>query len=152
MRSRRTAPPIGSTKPTCRWRSATPTAGSGSSTRPANTSSPLWPVRATHPRRRMRAVEQLANYEARHADDVAESEPERARELYESAIARLEHLLAVAETAERHNLLGGTYKRRAAAEAERRSGQGGAVARRPKTTARRIYSNCSARASIHTPR
>jgi hypothetical protein len=69
----------------------------------------------------MRAVEQLANYEARLADDLADSQAERARELQESAIARLEQLLAVAETAERHDLLGGTYKRRAAAEPNSRT-------------------------------
>ena len=61
----------------------------------------------------MRAVEQLANFEARLAESVADGEAERARKLHESAVARLEQLLKVAETAERHNLLGSTYKRRA---------------------------------------
>jgi hypothetical protein len=69
----------------------------------------------------MRAVEELANYEARLADDVAASQPERARSLYESATARLERLIAVAETAERHNLIGSALKRRAAAEQDARS-------------------------------
>ena len=69
----------------------------------------------------MRAVERLANYEARRADEIVDGQPERARELYESAIARLEQLLAVAETAERYNLLGGAYKRRAAAEPNART-------------------------------
>lgn len=69
----------------------------------------------------MYAVEQLANFEARHADDIALTEPDRARDLYASAIGRLEQLLAVAETAERHNLIGGAFKRRAVAE-QRSSG------------------------------
>ena len=64
----------------------------------------------------MRAAEQLANYEARIADGHSDTEPERARELYASAISRLDLLLKVAETAERYNLLGGVYKRSAAAE------------------------------------
>lgn len=64
----------------------------------------------------MRAVEQLANFEARMANDLADTEPERALELYGKAIERLERLLAVSETAERYNLLGSAYKRRAAAE------------------------------------
>jgi pimeloyl-ACP methyl ester carboxylesterase/tetratricopeptide (TPR) repeat protein len=69
----------------------------------------------------MRAVELLANYEARRADEIVDGQPERARECYESAIARLEQLLAVAETAERYNLLGGAYKRRAVAEPNART-------------------------------
>ena len=69
----------------------------------------------------MRAVEDLANYEARRAEEIADGQPERARELHDSAIARLEQLLAVAETAERHNLLGGAYKRRAVAESNSRT-------------------------------
>jgi tetratricopeptide (TPR) repeat protein len=69
----------------------------------------------------MRAVEYLANYESRRAEEIADGQPERARELHDSAIARLEQLLAVAETAERHNLLGSTYKRRAVAESNSRS-------------------------------
>jgi CHAT domain-containing protein/pimeloyl-ACP methyl ester carboxylesterase len=64
----------------------------------------------------MRAVEELANYETRLADDVAKGDPERARELYDRATARLDQLLAVAETAERHNLIGAALKRRALAE------------------------------------
>ncbi len=64
----------------------------------------------------MRAVEQLANFEVRLAEDITDGDAEHARELQESAIARLERLLAVAETAERHNLLGSAYKRRAAIE------------------------------------
>ncbi len=64
----------------------------------------------------LHAVEQLANFEARMADDITTSQPDRARELHASAIDRLERLLGVAETAERHSLLGGTYKRRATAE------------------------------------
>jgi hypothetical protein len=63
----------------------------------------------------MRAVEKLANFESRRADEIADGQAERAHELYERAIARLEQLLAVAETAERYNLLGGAFKRRAAA-------------------------------------
>ena len=69
----------------------------------------------------MLAVEKLANFEARRADEIADGQAERARELYESAIARLEQLLAVAETAERYNLLGGAFKRRAAAEPNARA-------------------------------
>jgi tetratricopeptide (TPR) repeat protein len=69
----------------------------------------------------MRAVEHLANYEARRAEEIADGQPERARELHASAIARLEQLLAVAETAERHNLLGSAYKRRAVAESSSRT-------------------------------
>ena len=69
----------------------------------------------------MRAVENLANYEARRAEEIADGEPERARELHKSAIRRLEQLLAVAETAERHNLLGSAYKRRAVAEPNSRA-------------------------------
>jgi CHAT domain len=65
----------------------------------------------------MRAVEQLANYEARHAERIAADEPARAGELFECAILRLKQLLAVAKTTERHSLLGATYKRRAATEA-----------------------------------
>jgi CHAT domain-containing protein len=61
------------------------------------------------------AVEQLANFEAR----AANLDTDGAKELHESAVARLEHLLAVAKTAERYNLLGGTYRRRAAAEPKR---------------------------------
>ncbi len=61
------------------------------------------------------AVEQLANFEAR----AANLDTDGAQELHQSAITRLESLLAVAQTAERYNLLGGTYRRRAAAEAER---------------------------------
>lgn len=64
----------------------------------------------------MRAVEHLANYEARRAEEIADDHPQRARELHDSAVARLEQLLAVAETAERHNLLGSAYKRRAVTE------------------------------------
>ena len=64
----------------------------------------------------MLAVEKLANFESRHADEIADGEAERARVLYERAIERLERLLAVAKTAERYNLLGSAYKRRAAAE------------------------------------
>ena len=64
----------------------------------------------------MRAVEQLANFEVRLAEDITNGDAEHARELQQSAIARLERLLAVAETAERHNLLGSAYKRRAAIE------------------------------------
>src|SRR6185312_6001476 len=60
--------------------------------------------------------EDLANYEARLADQNADGQVGRARELYESAITRLERLLKVAETAERHSLLGSAYKHRAAAE------------------------------------
>ncbi|MFV8167627.1 tetratricopeptide repeat-containing protein [Mycobacterium sp. 134] len=64
----------------------------------------------------MRAVEQLANFEARMANDLTDTEPDRAKELYERAIERLERLLEVSKTAERYNLLGSAYKRRAAAE------------------------------------
>ncbi|MGV0823558.1 tetratricopeptide repeat-containing protein [Mycobacterium syngnathidarum] len=69
----------------------------------------------------MRAVEQLANFEARMANDVAATEPDYAQQLYASAIERLERLLAVSETAERYNLLGGAYKRRAAGESTGRT-------------------------------
>jgi CHAT domain-containing protein len=64
----------------------------------------------------LRAVEQLANFEARLADQNTDGQAGRARELHESAITRLERLLTVAETAERHSLLGSAYWRRAAAE------------------------------------
>ncbi len=58
------------------------------------------------------AVEQLANFEARCANLDTDGE----QVLHQSAISRLESLLAVAKTAERYNLLGGTYRRRADAE------------------------------------
>ena len=64
----------------------------------------------------LRAVEHLANFEARLADQTTDGQAGRARELHESAITRLERLLKVAETAERHSLLGSAYWRRAAAE------------------------------------
>jgi CHAT domain-containing protein/pimeloyl-ACP methyl ester carboxylesterase len=60
----------------------------------------------------LRAVEQLANFEARLAEDRGDE----ADALREAAIARLEKLLAVASTAERQSLLGSVYKRRAVAE------------------------------------
>jgi hypothetical protein len=69
----------------------------------------------------MRAVEQLANYESRRAEEIAERQPKHARELHDSAVARLKQLLAVAETAERHDLLGSAYKRRAVAEPDSRT-------------------------------
>jgi tetratricopeptide (TPR) repeat protein len=69
----------------------------------------------------MLAVEKLANFESRYADEIAAKDADRASELYESAIERLERLLAVAKTAERYNLLGGAYKRRAAAETTARA-------------------------------
>lgn len=69
----------------------------------------------------MRAVEQLANFEARMANDIAATDPDYAQELYASAIERLERLLAVSQTAERYNLLGGAYKRRAAGESTGRT-------------------------------
>ena len=75
----------------------------------------------------MLAVEKLANFESRHADEIADGQAERARELYERAIERLEKLLAVAETAERYNLLGSAYKRRAAAETNARTAKRKAV-------------------------
>jgi len=75
------------------------------------------------------AVEQLANFEARIANEkvveaqrLATTDPEaaqrsrvEAQEFHDSAVKRLEHLLAVAPTAERYSLLGGTYRRRAMA-------------------------------------
>ncbi len=75
----------------------------------------------------MLAVEKLANFESRHADEIVDSQAERARELYEKAIERLEKLLAVAETAERYNLLGSVYKHRAAAEKDPRTAKRKAV-------------------------
>jgi tetratricopeptide (TPR) repeat protein len=69
----------------------------------------------------MRAVEDLANFEARRAEEIADGQPERARELHNSAVARLKQLLAVAKTAERHNLLGSAYKRRAVAVSNSRT-------------------------------
>lgn len=65
----------------------------------------------------LHAVEQLANYEARLAD-IADIEPDRARQMRESAITRLKALIAVNETAERYCLLGSAYKRVAAAETD----------------------------------
>jgi tetratricopeptide (TPR) repeat protein len=64
----------------------------------------------------LRAVEQLANFEARLADQIPDDQFERSRELHKSAVGRLERLLTVSETAERYNLLGSAHKRRAAAE------------------------------------
>jgi tetratricopeptide (TPR) repeat protein len=61
------------------------------------------------------AVEQLANFEARAADLNTNGAPD----LHQSAIDRLTNLLAVAKTAERYNLLGGTYRRCAVALADR---------------------------------
>ena len=61
----------------------------------------------------LRAVEQLANYEARRADRFTEDQTERTRELHGRAISRLQKLIDIAETAERHSLLGSVYKRRA---------------------------------------
>ena len=99
---------------------------------------PRSPVRATTSTTTLRAVEQLANFEARLADDITDGQAERARELHESAIARLEKLLAVAETAERYSLLGSAYKRRAAAEPNARTAKRRRCLGRPKTTGRRI--------------
>ncbi|MBU8817758.1 CHAT domain-containing protein [Mycolicibacterium goodii] len=65
----------------------------------------------------MRAVEQLANFEARLADELVTTAPARAEKLYQQATERLERLLEVAKTAQRYTLLGSIYKRRAAAEA-----------------------------------
>lgn len=64
----------------------------------------------------LRAVEMLANSEARLADQIADRDCERARALLAGAGTRLERLIDIAETAERRALLGGVYKRRAAAE------------------------------------
>ncbi len=100
----------------------------------------------------MLAVEKLANFESRHADEIADGEAERARELYERAIERLEQLLAVAKTAERYNLLGSAYKRRAAAETNSRTAKRKASAGVRKLPAGARFSCCSARAWIHTPR
>ena len=66
----------------------------------------------------LRAVAQLANFEALLADDYTEAQAERTRELHERAILRLEKLIAVAATAEHYSLLGSVYKRRAAAESD----------------------------------
>ncbi len=70
------------------------------------------------------AVEQLANFEVRIADQKIDEarrvvritvDCDEAQKWYQSAVDRLEALLAVAETAERYNLLGGTYRRTARA-------------------------------------
>lgn len=77
----------------------------------------------------LRAVEQIANFEARLADEQAE----RAVALHTDAIARLEKLIAVAQTAERRSLLGSVFKRRAVAERD------GAEARKALTAAAENY-------------
>ena len=69
----------------------------------------------------LRAVEQLANFEALLADHYTEAQAERTRELHKLAISRLEKLLEVAATAERYSLLGSVYKRRAAVEPNARN-------------------------------
>jgi tetratricopeptide (TPR) repeat protein/pimeloyl-ACP methyl ester carboxylesterase len=66
----------------------------------------------------MRAVERLANFEVRLADDSVKGKAERASGLREDAISRLEGLIALAPTAERYLQLGDVYKRRAAAESD----------------------------------
>jgi len=65
----------------------------------------------------MRAVEELARYEACQADDTVDGNVEAAIGLRRDAITRLEGLIALAPTAERHSQLGDVYKRRAVAEA-----------------------------------
>lgn len=69
----------------------------------------------------LRAVEQLANFEARLADQEDGEQAGRSAALRSSAIQRLEQLLAVSPTAERHNLLGSAYKRRAVADTTMRA-------------------------------
>ncbi len=70
----------------------------------------------TENRATLRAVEQIANFEARLAEVEARGATspdarERARETIENAIGRLETLLKVAQTGERLSLLGSAYKR-----------------------------------------
>jgi tetratricopeptide (TPR) repeat protein len=71
----------------------------------------------------LRSVEQLANFEVRHARDVGKSadtaEKARSRTEIDKAIKRIEKLLEVSETGERLSLLGGAYKRRAEMEEAR---------------------------------
>ncbi len=69
----------------------------------------------------LRAVAELANFEALLADHFTEAQVERTRELHKLAISRIEKLIAVAETAERYSLLGSVYKRRAAVAQDARS-------------------------------
>jgi len=69
----------------------------------------------------LRAVAELANFEALLADHYTEAQAARTRELHKLAISRLEKLIAVAATSERYSLLGSVYKRRAAAERNARN-------------------------------
>ncbi|WP_319455751.1 MULTISPECIES: CHAT domain-containing protein [unclassified Mycobacterium] len=64
----------------------------------------------------MRAVEELARYEACQADDNVDGNAETAVVLRRDAITRLEGLIALAPTAERYSQLGDVYTRRAVAE------------------------------------
>jgi tetratricopeptide (TPR) repeat protein len=64
-----------------------------------------------------RAVELLANYEARLAGVVG-TNPDRAEEMRQSAITRLRNLIAISESAERYSMLGSAYKRVAVAETD----------------------------------
>lgn len=66
----------------------------------------------------LHSVEQLANYEARLAAEIAEVDPDGAKHLWQRAITRLEKLIAVHETAERYALLASAYKRMAATETD----------------------------------
>lgn len=63
----------------------------------------------------LKAVEQLANFEVRlateHADTLTPEQAAEARERIAQAVSRLWGLQAVAETAERHSLVGGAFKR-----------------------------------------
>ena len=97
----------------------------------------------------LRAVAELANFEALLADHYTEAQAARTRELHKLAISRLEKLIAVAATSERYSLLGSVYKRRAAAERNARN------ARQALTQAGEKYQlahelSCNARDSIRT--
>lgn len=66
----------------------------------------------------MRAVERLADFEVRLADDCVNGKAGRAPALRTDAITRLDGLIALAPTAERYMQLADVYKRRAAAAPE----------------------------------
>ena len=95
-------------------------------------------MRVTTSTTTMRAVEQLANFEARLADDIADGQAERARELYE-----LGHRTPRA-TSRRCRDSRATQLARKRVQASRRrrtelqNGQGRRCLRRPNTTGRRI--------------
>ena len=87
MRSSRTARPTGSPRPTSRWRSATPTAGSSSSTMPAIPRRTASPVRATHPRQPCAQSKNSPTTRRAVAERDRRRSARACRELYESAIA-----------------------------------------------------------------